>query len=124
VSTSADHTRLVHAILAECGALPGVLLGANASGRAAYMSEKTGQRFRVPYGWPAKGGPDILAAIAPLGRLVAFEVKTGKARPTREQRDCHAALRAVGVEVHVVHSVNEARAAFAHAIGNRKGSGD
>ncbi len=117
MSSSADHTRLVRAILAECGAMPGVLLGANASGRAAYMSEKTGQRFRVPYGWPAKGGPDLLAAVAPLGRLLAFEVKTGNARPTREQRDCHAALRAVGVEVHVVRSVDAARAALAHAIG-------
>lgn len=117
MSTSADHTALVRAILTECGALPGVVLGANASGRAVYMSEKTGRRFRVPYGWPTKGGPDLLAVVAPLGRLIAFEVKTGKARPTKEQRECHAALRAVGVEVHVVRTVDEARAALAHAIG-------
>jgi hypothetical protein len=114
--TAAAHAKLVHGILAECGSLPGVVLGANASGRASYMSAG-GRRYRVPYGWPDSngGGPDILAAVAPLGRLVALEVKTGKARATRRQRACHAALRAVGVAVHVVRSVEEARRALAVA---------
>jgi hypothetical protein len=112
MSTSADHTRLVHAILADLGALPGIVIGANATGRAIYISE-SGRRFRVPYGWPAKGGPDILAVVAPLGRLIAFECKTGNAEPTREQRECHAALRAVGVCVYVVRSVEDARIAVA-----------
>jgi hypothetical protein len=66
----------------------------------------------VPYGWPTKGGPDILAVVAPLGRLVALECKTGDAVATKEQRACHAALRAVGVVVHVVRSVDDARAAL------------
>ncbi|HEY3818384.1 MAG TPA: hypothetical protein VGL81_14500 [Polyangiaceae bacterium] len=111
--STAAHTALVHAILAELGAMPGVVLGANASGRATYTSE-SGKRFRVPYGWPdpTGGGPDILAAVAPLGRLCALEVKTGDATTTKEQRACHAALRAVGVAVHVVRSVDEARAAL------------
>ena len=108
MSTSADHTRLVRAILAELGSLRGVVIGANASGRASYVSE-AGRRFFVPYGWLAPGGPDVLAVVAPLGRLVAFECKTGNARPTPEQRACHAALRAVGVHVHVVHTVEEVR---------------
>ncbi len=111
--SSAAHTALVRAILAECGAMPGVVLGANASGRAAYMSEN-GRRWRVPYGWPDPngGGPDLLAAVAPHGRLVALECKTGKGTTTRRQRACHDALRAVGVSVHVVRSVAEARAAL------------
>ncbi len=110
--SSAAHTALVRAILADLGALPGVVIGANASGRAAYVSEKTGRRFHVPYGWLAPGGPDLLAVVAPLGRLVAFEVKTGDATATKGQRACHAALRAVGVVVAVVRSVDEARAAL------------
>jgi hypothetical protein len=111
--SSAAHTALVRAILAECGSLPGVVLGANASGRAAYMSE-SGRRFRVPYGWPDPngGGPDLLAAVAPYGRLVALEVKTGRATTTPRQRACHEALRSVGVDVLVVRSVDEARAAL------------
>jgi hypothetical protein len=77
------------------------------------MSERTGKRFAVPYGWPMKGGPDILAVVAPLGRLVAMECKTGDATPTKEQRACHAALRAAGAVVAVVRSVEDARRALA-----------
>jgi hypothetical protein len=108
--SSAAHSALVNAILAELGALPGVVIGANASGLARYVSAH-GRDFAVPYGWPHRGGPDLLAAVAPLGRLIALECKTGGARPTAEQRACHEALRAVGVAVHVVRSVNEARGA-------------
>jgi hypothetical protein len=112
MSTSADHSRLVNAILAELGALPGIVIGQNASGRAHYASDD-GRSFRVPYGWPAgAGGPDILAVVAPLGRLVAFEVKTGNARASKEQRAVHEALTAVGVVVAIVRSVDDARAAI------------
>jgi hypothetical protein len=108
---STDHTRLVREILAELGALPGIVIGANASGRAKYMSE-AGRTFVVPYGWLSPGGPDVLAALAPHGRLVAFECKTGRATTTKEQRAVHAALRAVGVAVFVVRTVNDAREAL------------
>ncbi len=115
--SSAAHSALVHDILAELGALPGVVIGANASGLAKYASERTGKDFCVPYGWPMKGGPDLLAVVAPQGRLVALECKTGGATATKEQRACHAALRAVGVAVHVVRSVDEARAAIESTSG-------
>lgn len=112
--SSAAHSALVNAILAELGALPGVVIGANASGLARYAGAD-GRPFFVPYGWPTRGGPDLLAVVAPLGVLVAMEAKTGKARPTRAQLACHAALRAVGVVVRVVRSVDEAREAIAWA---------
>jgi hypothetical protein len=111
-STSA-HTALCRAILAELGAMPGVVLGSNPSGRSFLVDERTGEKRVVQYGWPsAAGGPDLLAVVAPRGRMVALECKTGAAVATKEQRACHAALRAVGVEVHVVRSVNEAREAL------------
>ena len=110
--SNAAHSALVNAILATIGTLPGVVAGPNASGLARYMSERTGKRFAVPYGWPTKGGPDILVAVAPFGRLLALECKTGDATPTAEQRACHAALRAVGVAVAVVRSVDDARLAL------------
>jgi hypothetical protein len=115
--SSVAHTALVNAILADLGTLPGVVIGANASGRARYISERTGQSFHVPYGWPMKGGPDILAVVAPLGRLVAFECKTGEATPTAEQRACHVALMAAGAIVRVVRSVDDARKAIAEGAG-------
>jgi hypothetical protein len=110
--STAEHTKLVHDILAALGALPGVVIGANVSGHARYVSARTGETFHVPYGWPMLGGPDILAAVAPRGRLVGLEAKTGNATTTPAQRACHAALRAVGVEIHVVRSVEDARAAI------------
>ncbi|HSY24215.1 MAG TPA: hypothetical protein VK841_18940 [Polyangiaceae bacterium] len=110
--SSAAHSALVNAILADLGALPGVVIGANASGRARYVSEN-GKRFHVPYGWLAPGGPDVLAVVAPNARLVALECKTGDAKPTKQQLAVHAALRAVGAAVHVVRSVEEARAVLA-----------
>src|SRR5271170_3548674 len=44
----------------------------------------------------------ILAVVAPLGRLVTLECKTGDATPTAKQRACHAALIAAGAIVRVV----------------------
>jgi len=117
---NAAHTQLVHDVLAACGSMPGVVIGPNASGLARYVSETTGKRFAVPYGWPTRGGPDLLAAVAPLGRLVALECKTGNARPTADQRRCHEALRAVGVAVHVVRSVEDAQAALRAALTTEK----
>ncbi len=120
--SAAEHAALVNAILAECGAMPGVVLGANASGRAMYTSD-TGRSFWVPYGWPdpAGGGPDIIAAVIP-GRMVCLEVKSGEATTTKAQRACHAALRAVGVAVHVVRSVEEAREALTAVVKDSAGA--
>jgi hypothetical protein len=111
--SSAAHTALVREVLAAVGSLPGVVAGANASGRAAYVDERTGRVARVPYGWPSAGGPDLLIVVAPLGRLVAFECKTGNAQLTAKQRAVHAALRAVGVHVAIVRSVDDARQSLA-----------
>jgi hypothetical protein len=110
--SSAAHSALVNEIISEFGSLPGVIIGANASGRALYTSE-AGKRFRVPYGWPCAGGPDILAVVAPNARLVALECKTGDAVPTKTQLLVHEALRGIGALVRVVRSIEEARAVFA-----------
>ncbi len=118
--SSAAHTKLLHDILADVGAMPGVVIGANASGLARYAAARSGKAFFVPYGWPTKGGPDLLAAIAPFGRLVALEAKTGEADLTADQRACHAALRAVGVVIETVRSVAEARAVIVAAAATTK----
>ena len=66
-----------------------------------------------------EGRSRFLAVVAPEGRLVALECKTGGATTTKEQRACHAALRAVGVAVHVVRSVDEARRRSNPPVGGR-----
>lgn len=112
MNRSSAHTQLVREIMASLGSLPGVVLGGNPTGLAHYMSEKL-QRYAVHYGWPSwEGGPDILAAVAPLGRLVALEVKTGKGVAEPEQLIVHEALRHVGCIVAVVRSVEGARQAI------------
>jgi hypothetical protein len=115
--SAVEHARLVNAILAECGAMSGVVLGLNATGRARYLNERTGRAYVVPYGFPGPVAPDLLAAIAPHGKLLGLEAKTGDATTTPAQRAVHEALRAVGVAVHVVRSVAEARAAITAALG-------
>jgi hypothetical protein len=108
VNRTAAHTALVRQVLAAIGSLPGVIAGDNPCGLAKYPRRDDPTKvFAVPYGWPvSEGSPDILVAV--YGRLVALEVKTSAAKPTPEQLRCHEALRAVGVVVVVVRSVNDA----------------
>lgn len=118
--SSATHSRLVRDVLEAIGSLPGVIAAPNPCGVAHYVS-RSGRAFRVTYGFPGgSGGPDVLAVVAPQGRLIGLEAKTGNARTTADQRRCHAALRAVGVEVRVVRSVDEARAAIVAALSTEK----
>lgn len=114
VNQGKAHTALLRDILATLGARPGVVMALNPCGKAKYMTEG-GETFVTPYGWPMPGGPDILVAMAPHGRLVGLEGKTGGAVLSAEQRKVHAALKAVGVVVAVVHSVEEAARALEEA---------
>jgi hypothetical protein len=112
MNNSQEHTALCRAILDAIGARPGVIAGLNSIGVAVQVSE-TGQRYSVTYGWPCPGGPDILAVVAPHGRLLGLEVKTGAAQSSAVQRKVHKALAAVGVEVAVCRSVEDAEDALA-----------
>jgi hypothetical protein len=108
--SSAAHTKLVKEILVALGCLPGVIAAANPCGVARYTGE-SGRSSFVAYGWPThEGSPDIL--VVKNGVLTGLEAKTGNATTTKEPRACHEALRAVGGAVHVVRSVDGARAAL------------
>jgi hypothetical protein len=48
-----------------------------------------------------KGMPDVLACVAPFGRLVAVEVKIGRDRLSNDQKATIAVLRASGALVYV-----------------------
>ncbi len=68
-----------------------------------------------------KGASDMLGILAPHGRLVALEMKTGSARPTDEQRMFLELVRKRGGFACVVHAdskeeaVTNARAALERA---------
>ena len=105
-------------VLAECGALPGVLLGHNPVGEARYIVERTGRGYVVPYGWPAPGGPDLIAVVrsrAGIGRFLGLELKSETGVSSGAQRACHRAIEAAGGLVRVVRSVEEARRAIEEA---------
>jgi hypothetical protein len=108
MNRSAAHTALVKEILMTYGATDGLLLVINECGRARYMSGN-GKEFFVPYGFPtSNGGPDILGVVAPDARLFGLEIKTGKAKASKDQKSTHQGLLRFGVRVYVVHSLEEA----------------
>lgn len=118
--SSSAHTALVRQILARFGAMPGLLLGANPCGVASYLAE-TGTEFRVSYGWPGPGGPDVLGVGR--GRFFGLECKTGKAVRSKEQRACAEALEAAGIHVYVVRSIDDAKSAIEFVLGAPIASG-
>lgn len=75
----AEHQKLVNDILREYGALPGVRIWKNSTGTAR---SHDGQRV-ISFG--LKGSADIMGIIAPAGRFLAIEVKTGSAKQNKNQ---------------------------------------
>lgn len=61
------------------------------------------------------GASDLLGILAPHGRLVALEVKTGKAVATEEQRMFMDLVRSRGGFACIVHTPEEAVAALFRA---------
>ena len=55
-------------------------------------------------------GADLVAVVAPLGRHVELEVKTGSASPSKKQRMFGVAIEKFGAVYRVVRSVEEALA--------------
>lgn len=61
-----------------------------------------------PMHFGLKGEPDLQGWLAPSGRGFCLEVKTSTGRLSADQKRVHEALRAVGVLVYTVRSVDEA----------------
>ena len=99
------------AILARLGAVPGLLVWRNNTGAV----KVDGGRL-VRFG--ALGSADVLGVSAPLGRLVALEVKSRAGRSSDLQARWGKAVADLGGVYLVVRSVDEAVAGLrAHGIG-------
>lgn len=61
---------------------------------------------RITFGVP--GGADIEVVVAPLGRHIELEVKTGRGKKSRRQRMFGAAIARFGVVYEVVRDVDHA----------------
>ena len=62
-------------------------------------------RYRVRH--TLRGMPDLIV-LMPNGRTAFLEVKRPKGRPSPQQLEVHERLRALGHEVYIVHSAEEA----------------
>ncbi len=110
---------IVHAILSALGSLPGVRIHRNNIGVATHASS-SGRMLRTAYGVGGVGAPDLLCEVrlhphAGPWLAVWLEVKTTNGRLSPAQQQWHAAARALGRHLYVVHSVEEALAAVEDA---------
>jgi hypothetical protein len=102
------HSALIRELRLSLGNLPDVVLWPNAGGVATYGQAK------VRYGL-AKGSSDLVGILAPSGRWLALEVKTGDAVTTPEQILFLALVRKMGGFACVVRSLAEGFAAIERA---------
>ena len=102
------HSHLVRELRLNLGNLPDLVLWPNSSGVATFGKAK------VRYGL-AKGSADLVGILAPSGRFVAIEVKTGQAVTTAEQVLFLALVRRNGGFAAVVRSLEEGFAAIERA---------
>lgn len=111
--TTSQHTRLVDSIRLALGREPDLTLWPNpvkhvevpsADGRVVHL--RTGL---------AVGSADLIGILAPAGRLVALEVKTGRAVASPQQVMWAELVRRRGGFAAVVRSVEEATAALERA---------
>jgi hypothetical protein len=102
------HSHLVRELRLNLGNLPGVVLWPNQTGVATFGKAK------VKYGL-AKGSADLVGILAPSGRWIAIEVKTGDAVTTPEQVLFLALVRRQGGFACVVRSLEEGFAAIERA---------
>lgn len=103
---TAAHHALKRQILAALGARADVRIFDNPRG--------FDRLAKATYGL-APGASDLLAIVAPHGRFLALEVKTGRAVPTREQHAFLAMIDSMGGVGRIVRSVAEALAALDEA---------
>lgn len=103
------HDALVNQILLAIGAHPRV--------RVWRIEAK---QARTPYGTPfmavPEGTPDIEGVISPSGRLLAIEVKTGRAVASEQQRRRLTMYRAFGAVAGIARSVDSVVSAVEAAL--------
>lgn len=93
-----EHQNLVNALLLEFGARPNVRVWIRVVGFDSLR--------KIKYG--IKGESDIQGIVSPSGRMLCLEVKTGKAKLSKEQMRWKAMIEKFG-GIHIVaRSVSQA----------------
>lgn len=109
MTTTFDHTQLVAEIRLELGREEDFTLWLNAK----VQVDRDG-KVRAKPGL-VRGASDLVGILAPQGRMVALEVKTGNARLEHRQKLFLELVRRRGGFGAVVRSTDDARAALERA---------
>jgi len=99
------HSKLKNEVLLSLGRRPDVLIWNNPTGLFVPFG-----REGAPVKCGNPGQADVLAVVAPRGRLVGIECKTGSGVQSDDQKNWQAALESRGGVYGVVRSVEEALA--------------
>lgn len=100
MGSTQEHQEVVDRVILAIGSRPDGRAWKNVTGVA-----KQGPRV-ISFG--LKGSADIFAIKAPHGRFFCFEVKTGNAVQTKEQKDFEKMITRFGGVYAIVHSELEA----------------
>jgi hypothetical protein len=103
-NNGAAHSKLKNEILLALGRRSDVLVWNNPTG----MFVPFGRENSPPVRCGIPGQADILAVVAPLGRLVGIECKTGSGRQSEAQTNWQKAMESRGGIYGVVRSVDDA----------------
>lgn len=98
-----EHTELVDRAMVAISKIHGVKAIKRDVGCARAMHNP---KILIHYGRP--GEADIEAVLAPKGRVLYLEAKTGNAVQMPDQKAFEIYMKAVGAQYHVFHSVEEA----------------
>lgn len=104
------HTALVNEILLDFGQMPDVVVWKNNTGVGLAIDNPA---RHVRFG--LNGSGDILGVVAPHGRLLAVEAKTGGGTQSKPQKAFQRAIESVGGVYVVARSVADARAGLERA---------
>lgn len=102
MNRSAAHTRLLNGIRLALGQIP------SCDFEPLHQTKPSWDEHGnfIPAGGMCPGAADLIGTV--LGRRVDLEVKTGRAKQTREQRQWQTRIRRAGGVCEVVRSVEEA----------------
>ena len=102
---SAEHTALVNALMLVLGRRDDLIVIKRDAGAARAL-----HNHKVVFEYGRVGEGDLMVLLAPRGRVLWLEAKTGKAKQSEEQKFFHEYVHKVGGQYFVFHSVEEALA--------------
>lgn len=100
---SAEHTALVNSVMLELGMRDDLIVIKRDAGAARALNNP-----KIVFEYGRVGEGDLMVVLAPRGRALWLEAKTGNAVQSIRQVYFSEYIRKIGGQYHVFHSVEEA----------------